>query len=307
MLMRWFVLFMLLLTAIAAAAIITIALVRPKQHMVPKISDYTLVDCSYQRLSDAPTHRGHLSKPHLPHHMEMSLQGRVKSIQSKNMAGYVVAKDLTHPVPKSVTMVSGGWTVPRLFPQNENRYSTASVGIDGYQSKMVIRVGTESDWDSNTEEQINYAWFQVGDTPPMMVVNFPLRVGDTVSASIRRLNSKTGQCQLILRNNTQAAAVVIPSTMSMAPHADFSTAMFVVESPSEKTVLPLADLGSITFHECLCTIDGTLAPIDNESSKRHFAPIHMVNNTEQPILSKTIAHTSTLTPDGKSFAITTSF
>lgn len=311
---------MILLTAIAAATIIAVALARPKRHdHASKISGYTLIECSYQPLSDAPTYRMHTTKAHEPHAIESTVHGHIKHIQSKNWAGYVVARNLKRPVKDSVSSVSGNWTVPRIFwpqdPSSTARYSATSVAIDGFSLQgpqgtrgAMQQIGTESDWDPLTGQQINYAWFKVDDRPPMMIVNFPVSVGDSISAAVKRATKasarKNGQFELTIRNNTRGVAVVIPSQFTRSPHAQCSTAQFIVEAPFDKQILPLADFGAQTFHECICTIDELLATIDGPD--RQFAPIHMINPTNQKILQQTIATTSPLAPDGKSFTITTS-
>jgi hypothetical protein len=323
MLMRWMIIFMILLTAVAAATIIVVALVRPKRHdHASKVSGYTLIDCSYQPLSDAPTYRMHITKTHEPHAIESTVHGHIKSIQSKNWAGYVVARDLKRPAKDSVSSVSANWTVPRIWPppptprsgyagnnNNTTRYSATWVGIDGFSrtSKSVQQIGTESDWDPLSGQQINYAWFEIYEQRPMMIVNFPVSVGDSISAAVKRATKasarKNGQFELTIRNNTRGVAVVVPSQFTRSPHAECSTAQFIVEAPFDKQILPLADFGAQSFHECICTIDQLLNTINGPD--RQFAPIHMVNPTNQKILQQTIAQTSPLAPDGKSFTITT--
>lgn len=312
MLMRWMVIFMIILTVVSAATIITVALARPKRHdHASKVSGYSMIDCSYQPLSEAPTYRMHVTKTHELHASETSVHGRIKYIQSKNWAGYIIAKDLKNPVKDSVTSVSATWTVPRIWPQkptSTSRYSATWVGIDGFlkSSKSVQQIGTESDWDGINGQQINYAWFKVDDQTPMMVVNFPVSVGDSISAAVKRPTGakakKRGQFEMTIRNNTKGVAVVIPSQFTRSPLAQCSTAQIIVEAPFEKRTLPLADFGAQTFHECICTVVEQLNGI--EASDRQFAPIHMINPSDTPILQQIIAQTSTLAPDGKTFTIT---
>jgi Peptidase A4 family len=317
MLMGWFVLFMVLLTAVAVAAIIAIALVRPKRHQcASRVSDYEMVECSYQPLFRPPTNRKQKSSPHKPHKTETTVHGRIKTVYSRNLAGYAVGKELkqnsTENARNSVQSASAGWTVPRLVPSPDGgalaTYCSVSVGIDGFASKNaagMIRIGTESDWEDVSDvsnQQLNYAWFQVGERSPVMIVNFPINIGDKISAAIKRTDSKSGQCRLTIRNDTRGVAAVIPSNFTNSPHSDFATAMFLVEAHTEDQVLPLADFGAITFHECICTVDNVLAPVD--ASDRQATPIHMVNDTDQQILCGTIAATSNLSPDGKSFTVT---
>ena len=156
--------------------------------------------------------------------------------------------------------------------------------------------------------QVDYAWFKVGDKPPTMIVNFPIAAGDVISASIQSRAKTPGYFRMTIRNETRGMAVVIPSQLTISPHSLCATAAFVIELPSDKNANQrqplLADFGAQTFHECVCMIDERLGPINDSNDKRQFAPINMVGNTDQPILTKTIANTSSLSPDGKSFSVT---
>lgn len=306
-------LFMILLTVIAASAIVAIALVRPKRHdHASKVSGYDLIECSYQPLSAAPTYRMQVTQPHEAHATERTVHGRIKNIQSKNRAGYVVARNLNRPVKNSINSVSASWSIPRLWPHlptSVNRFSATSVCIDGFQSskRSMIQIGTESDWDAINGQQINFAWFAISDRPPTLIVNFPVAIGDSISAAIKRGQKlkakKNGQFELTIRNNTQGVAMVVPQEFTRSLHTECSTAQFVVETPYENHhIAPLADFGAQTFHECICTVDEQLAPI--LAKDRQFAPLHMMNAVSEPILQKVIARTSNLTPDGKSFTVT---
>lgn len=316
MLMGWVVAFMILLTAVSAAAIITVALVRPKEHRhAAKLSGYDMVECSYQTLSDHPTNRTYSTYSQQTHSLDITVQGTLKGVQSRNWAGYAVADDLTNPTPNSVQMVSASWTLPRIRPPNNpknvNHYSAAWVGLDGFASKtmapIVQQVGTASDWDGS--KQIDYAWFKVAEKAPVMVVNFPLSPGDVVSAAIKTVGKTPGRLRMTLRNDTRGVAVVIPFDMTASPHAQCSTAQFAIEAPSEpspsgstRKILPLADFGTHSFHECLVMINRRLASINSNDGRQHAA-ISLVTNTDQPIFLKTIAAPSPLSPDGKSFSI----
>lgn len=323
--MGWVAVFMILLTLVSAAAIISIALVRPKEHKcASKLSGFNLVECSYQTLSDPPTNRTHSTQANDMFKQDASVQGRLKTVSSRNWAGYVVASDLNNPIKKSVKMVSATWTIPRILPREPRevpRYSSTWVGIDGFNNSstnpaILAQLGTESDWepsqsgddDGEGGQQVNYAWLKVGEKPPVMLVNFPTSAGDVISASIVNRGKVPGYFRMTIRNETRGTAVVIPSQLTVSPHSLCATAAFAIELPSNVsahgTKNALADFGAQTFHECVCEIDQHVGPINDSSDERQFAPINMVANTDQPILRKIIAATSPLSPDGKSFSVT---
>jgi hypothetical protein len=329
--MGWMVFFMCLFFLLSIGLLLLVALANPKRHEhASKLDGYTLVECSYHPLSDSPTYRKHVTRTHELQAAETTVQGQIKSAQSRNWAGYVVAKDLGSPERGSVQSASASWTVPRLAPppppkpafspvaaagakaragvtagpdqaESGSRYSTVWVGVDGFgpSNRTVQQIGTASDWDSG--RQVDYAWFQVSGRPPMMIANFPVSAGDTVSAAVKLLNAKSGQFRITIRNNTRGVAAVVPSAFTASPHAQSSTAAFVVEAPYDGKTLPLADFGSVAFHDCVATIDGRLGPLDD--SDRQTAPLHLVTDTHQTILRKPIANTSNLAPDGKSFNV----
>jgi Peptidase A4 family len=295
---------MVIMTLITSAIIITVTLVPPKHQIdscATKISGYALIDCSYHRLSHPPTNRSHKSSLAAIHSMEKSVHGKVKVIRSHNVAGYTI-KTRRPIVKNSVKLISGGWIIPRVGNDgDEYEHLSVCVSMDSKTINGLVRVGTESDYDAKHGLQLNYAWFQIGNESPIMIVNFPAFVGDKISTAIQVMDKRIGQTRITIRNHTKGAAVVVPANFSIAPHADFSSASFLVETPTENCakVAPMVDFGAVTFHDCLLMIDNVLGPINY--SGREISPIHMI--IEQNGLPKILARTSTLSPDAKSFTV----
>src|SRR5689334_5472712 len=94
---------------------------------------------------------------------------------STNWAGYAVTAG-----NGSVTKVAGLWVVPPVATTNSG-YSSAWVGIDGFNSSTVEQIGTDSDYLNGVPRY--YAWYEMYPAGP---VNLSLTVqpGDTISASV---------------------------------------------------------------------------------------------------------------------------
>jgi hypothetical protein len=329
--MGWFVVFLVLTFVISAVIIIVVALKRPVYH--EKVSDlkgFEVLDCSFQPFSDAPTFRNHFTRSNSLVSIKKTLHGQVERIDSENWCGYVVSDDLTQPSKNSVTTVAASWTIPRLIlqePLDTSQYCSIWVGLDGYEGdagitksmalRPVQQIGTHSDWDASTQQIVHYAWFQVQGQPPKIIVGFPLQSGDSVSAEVVAKPNKKNvlvplkasnvlQFQMTIRNNTSGVAALVPLSMSLSPHAGCLSAQFIIEAPSETSsvkqkVLPLADFGSVTFHDCVCTINGTLGPI--QAKDRKHAPIFLIKNNN--FQQYNLVSPSPLTPNKKSFTIHT--
>src|SRR5207248_4587486 len=94
---------------------------------------------------------------------------------STNWSGYAVAAGAG-----AVGSVSGRWVVPAVSGTG-TAYSSAWVGIDGFNSATVEQIGTSSDLSRGTPQY--YAWYEMY---PSGSVEIPLTIhaGDTISASV---------------------------------------------------------------------------------------------------------------------------
>ena len=178
---------------------------------------------------------------------------------SSNWAGYAAATNLTNPATGSVSYVAGSWKVPAVTGTG-TAYSAVWVGIDGYTSSTVEQIGTESDLVNGTPSY--YAWYEMY---PQGYVTVPLTIAPTnsISASVSYAG---GQFTVTITDNTTGKSYS-PGPISV-PGAQESSAEWIVEAPStERSVLPLADFGTVAFTAATATINHTTGPIDDSAWK----------------------------------------
>jgi hypothetical protein len=216
------------------------------------------------------------------------LEGRVvpSATLSTNWAGYAVSAGAG-----AVTSVSGSWVVPAVSGTG-TAYSSAWVGIDGYNSSTVEQIGTDSDVSNGNP--VYYAWYEMYPSPPVNL-NLAIRPGDTISASV---SYSGGSFLLQITDGSQSFSIT-----KSAPSAQRTSAEWIQEAPSSFSgVLPLANFGTINFSNARATISGTTGPIDGPSWSGQYDSINMVTNT-----GALKATTSGLTDSGSGSAATSSF
>jgi hypothetical protein len=185
---------------------------------------------------------------------------------STNWAGYAVTG-----AAGSVSQVSGNWVVPAVS-SSVSGYSSAWVGIDGYNSSSVEQIGTDSDYLNGRAQY--YAWYEMYPAAP---VNLSLAIhpGDTVSASVSY--SGTNHFTLTITDVTTSGSFSTTQTSSTAQR---SSAEWIQEAPSSiRGVLPLANFGTIDFSGASATVNGTTGPADNSWSNTNLYQIDMVTKT----------------------------
>jgi hypothetical protein len=210
---------------------------------------------------------------------------------STNWSGYAVNSG-----NGSVTAVSGSWIVPTVSGTGTT-YSSAWVGIDGYNSSSVEQTGTEMDV-INGKPQYS-AWYEMYPSFPV-TLNMSIKPGDTMTASVT-YNTTSGIFTLAIKDVTQNESF---STNQSGPSLARSSAEWIVEAPSSNTgVLPLANFGSVTFTNAQATIKNTTGVIDNAAWQSQVYQINMTKG------GTTIASTSDLTDSGSplSSAFTVAF
>jgi hypothetical protein len=171
-----------------------------------------------------------------------------------------------------VNSVSGSWTVPAVTGSG-TAYSSAWVGIDGFDSDSVEQIGTDSDLVNGQPQY--YAWYEMY---PRNMVEVPLTVhaGDSISASV----AYTGSNQFTLSLTDGKQSYITSKTMKEAQR---SSAEWIEEAPSSgSSVLPLADFGSVTFSNCSANIGTTTSttsgPINNPWPNTTLYVMNMVSN-----------------------------
>jgi len=95
---------------------------------------------------------------------------------SSNWSGY--AKTGTY------TSATARWVVPSVSATRQASYSSAWVGIDGFNNSSLIQTGTESDW-YNGSAHYN-AWWEILPAPETPINSFAVHPGDVMTASITK-------------------------------------------------------------------------------------------------------------------------
>jgi hypothetical protein len=210
---------------------------------------------------------------------------------STNWSGYAVSA-----AAGAVTAVSGSWVVPQIVAGSSSGYSSAWVGIDGYNSSSVEQLGTDSDMINGVPQY--YAWWEMYPNPSNTISTMTIHAGDTISASVT-YTSNGFVLQISDVNNNQSF-----STTQRSSTAKLSSAEWIQEAPSSFTgVLPLSNFGTINFSNSQATIGGTTGQIDAPAWASQSTAIQMVTS-----LGSVKANPSGLTdsgnPTASSFSVT---
>ncbi|MDQ1700586.1 MAG: hypothetical protein QOG34_2449 [Frankiaceae bacterium] len=88
----------------------------------------------------------------------------------------------------SYTSATAHWVVPSVSATSGASYSSAWVGIDGYNNSSLIQTGTESDYYSGAAHY--NAWWEILPAPETSINSMTIHPGDVMTASITK-NSGT--------------------------------------------------------------------------------------------------------------------
>ncbi len=192
---------------------------------------------------------------------------------SSNWAGYAVATG-----PGAVTAVSGSWTVPTVTgTPGLTTYSSAWVGIDGYNSSTVEQTGTEMDVSSRGVAQYS-AWYEMFPNSPVTIPTITVHPGDKITASVKyAVVNNIGDFILTITDGSQTFA-----TTQKAAGEQISSAEWIAEAPSSnRGVLPLANFGAVTFSNASATVKGTAGAIDHGWQNTTLYEINLANSQAQ--------------------------
>jgi len=111
-----------------------------------------------------------------------------------------------------------------------------------------------------------------------MNVALAVKAGDSITASVDYVGS---QFVLTITDANDPAGSNSFTTSASAPQAQRSSAEWIVEAPSsERSVLPLADFGTVAFSNATATINGQTGPINNSAYWQDTA-INIVSSVTQ--------------------------
>ncbi len=199
-----------------------------------------------------------VSHPHIP---GVDRLGQKATGTSTNWGGYAAAYNLNNPLKNSVTAVYGSWIVPSIKASRNSSYCAIWVGIDGYSSSTVEQIGTGHDYVNGVAQ--HYAWFEMYPGDSYLINNFPVKVGDVISASVEYAGNNI--FTLRLYNDTRNVVFTVPTSYTTSSTAERSSAEWIVEAPYYNGILPLANVGTTYLFGCMANIHGTLANIRNNA------------------------------------------
>jgi hypothetical protein len=89
------------------------------------------------------------------------------------------------------TGVSGTWTVPAVSSSSGSTYSSAWIGVDGFNDDDLIQTGTEQDYYSGAAHYD--AWWEIlpASETEISTSSYPVSPGDRMSASIYETSATT--------------------------------------------------------------------------------------------------------------------
>jgi hypothetical protein len=90
------------------------------------------------------------------------------------------------------TGVSGTWTVPAVSASSGSTYSSAWIGVDGFNDDNLIQTGTEQDYYSGSAHYD--AWWEIlpAAETEISTSSYPVKPGNDMSASIWETSTTTG-------------------------------------------------------------------------------------------------------------------
>ena len=213
---------------------------------------------------------------------------------SYNWGGYAVTG------PKgAVTDVVGAWIVPAVdCASTPNSYSSFWVGIDGYNSKTVEQIGTDSDCKGTTPTYS--AWYEFYPKMAYTITSMNVQPGDVIQAEVKYTGN--GGFTATIRNLRTNKNFSISQKVN---RADQSSAEWIFEAPSSGGILPLANFGTVNLGLDYTGIASTnTATVNNVKGPiGSFGTLAVqqitMNSKSNPSIIK--AQPSALTADGTSF------
>jgi Peptidase A4 family len=221
---------------------------------------------------------------------------------STNWSGYAAETNLNLPQTGAFIAVSGSWTVPAVTGSG-TAYSSIWVGLDGFSSKTVEQIGTDSDLINGVPSY--YAWFEMYPSYSVNITTLSIKPGDRITASVNYTGSN-----LFALNLADVDTGMSFSTTQTLKNAQRSSAEWIVEAPSSgHSVLPLANFGtaSINSASASATLKGTTGtttgPIDSASWQN--AEIDMVARRSTEVTTSPLTDTAGTSSFTATFAGTT--
>ncbi|HSZ35922.1 MAG TPA: G1 family glutamic endopeptidase [Acidimicrobiales bacterium] len=214
------------------------------------------------------------------------------SVTSTNWSGYAVES------PSQFTEVTGTWVEPTAScTTSGHTYAAFWVGLDGYSSKSVEQLGTDSDC-TKANSPSYYAWYEMYPAASVSIstTQYPVKPGDTLTASV----SRSGTSYTLALTSSEGWKFSTTQTGSDAN----SSAEWIAEAPDTCVLIfcsnaKLTDFGSVNFTSSEAATGGALQPVSTFTTNSGPHEITMATSS-----GVTRALPSALTSNGEGFSDT---
>jgi hypothetical protein len=173
------------------------------------------------------------------------------------------------------TGVSATWTVPTVTPSTTATYSSAWIGVDGFNNSDLIQTGTEEDY-YNGAAHYNAWWEILPASETALPTSYPIGAGDRMSASIYETSSTVSSGFFFRRTTEHVWDITISDTTrgwsyttKQAYNGPGTSAEWVVEAPevgnkiatlAHYTMTPPSGTGDFDHAGVLSTVVATGTP-----------------------------------------------
>ena len=153
---------------------------------------------------------------------------------ASNWSGYAITGSTYHSI-------TGSWVVPSVTSTRGTEYSSAWIGIDGFNNSDLIQTGTEQDASSNGSTSYS-AWWEILPAAETPISSMTIHPGDHMSASIT--DNGNGTWTIYIADNTTGQSY----TTTQAYSGPAQSAEWIMEAPEVGgTISTLAHYGQTTF------------------------------------------------------------
>ena len=214
------------------------------------------------------------------------------NVSSTNWSGYAVES------PSQFTEVTGTWVEPTAScTTSGHTYAAFWVGLDGYNSKSVEQLGTDSDC-TKANSPSYYAWYEMYPAASVSIstTTYPVKPGDTMTASVTR----SGTSYTLAITSSEGWTF---STTQSGSDAN-SSAEWIAEAPDTCLLVfcsnaHLSNFGTVTFSSSEAATGGALQPVSSFTTNSGPHDITMTTSS-----GVTRAQPSALTANGTGFSDT---
>jgi hypothetical protein len=212
------------------------------------------------------------------------------NVKSTNWSGYAVES------PSQFTEVTGTWVAPAAScTTTGHTYAAFWVGLDGYNSKSVEQLGTDSDC-TNRNRPSYYAWYEMYPAASVSIstTQFPVKPGDTLTASVTR----SGTSYTLAMTSSAGWTFSTTQTGSDAN----SSAEWIAEAPDTCLLIfcsntHLSNFGAVNFTSAQASTGGALQPVSSFTT--NSGPHDITMTTSSGVVR---AQPSTLSASGDAFS-----